>query len=78
MTRAPLIHVRLDYRAGAWMASFYVPDDKAPGGYIADPEVVRACGTHTIPTPFTLQASANTVLREVRDRNPEAIVECLS
>ena len=49
-----------------WMARF-----------VGDPEVLRLFGTTDVPTPFTPQAPAASVLAQTQARNPDALV-CLA
>lgn len=60
----PVIILSKDRNARAWVAQF-----------VGDVSILSAFGTDTIPTPFTLDADAETVRQAVQVRNPGHIIE---
>ena len=71
--------ISLGRTSQCWVASFHIKVSRDPEGlkYVPDPEVIAAFGTHVLPCPFTVGASSETVLAEVRRLNPDADVQAL-
>lgn len=59
--------IELVKNATGWNAHFFRCDKP-------DPEIVKNFGTHILPTSFTAVANAETVLKRIRELNPNATV----
>lgn len=71
-----LMHVKIDYANRCWVATSFVRD--SDGEWVEDPETVTLFGTATLPTPFTLQAGRDEVVRVISKLNPDTIIEAVS
>jgi hypothetical protein len=66
LERYPLNEIRLTLRDGSWHATYVGPHAR---------RVVETFGAATIPTPYLAGINVETMLGELRQRNPGVIVK---